>query len=101
MQVPPELPRPAAEPGPEDTRQPGGAARPPQEQAGDQHDDRPAGRKLDQVRAAIAGQEFAVQAENDPHDAVILVDHLEHLKRVGPHIDPDLLSAPADDHARR
>ena len=55
--------------------------------------------QLHQVRAAVAGQQLAVQAEDDAHETVVLIEHLQNLQRIGPQIDPDLLRAPADDHS--
>ncbi|KAK1571664.1 hypothetical protein Q3G72_020991 [Acer saccharum] len=90
MQVAPER---AAAPGQARHEQAGQAPfipRQPQIQSGQQHDDAPRPRQLDQHRAALAQQQFAVQARDHIHDAVVVAPDVQWRERARMHDDAPL-----------
>ena len=78
MHVAPEQPPAAVEPWPDHTRQPSPLSRPPEHEPGEHHHDRPAGGKLDEIRATVAHQQLPVKAEDLLHEAVAFTDAAEN-----------------------
>jgi hypothetical protein len=81
MHVAPEQPPSAVEPRPDHARQPTPLSRPPEHKPGEHHHDRPAGGKLDEIRAAGTHQQFPVEPEDLFHEAVALTDAAEDRER--------------------